>query len=178
MDRRLVKHLDRFSQFAVAASQMALKDSGLALTEDGKVIEDLAPEIGVVIGSGIGGLSTLEKQHTILLEKGPNRVSPYMIPMMISDMAAGAVSIEIGARGPNMSVVTACASSGNAIGEAVEMIRRGSAKAMVSGGSEATITPLSIASFASMKALLPIHPLLLVFHEYRYCFLLNPEINY
>ena len=98
-------------------------------------------------------MSTWEKQHTNLMEKGPGRVSPYMIPMMISDMAAGAVSIELGARGPNMSVVTACASGTNAIGEAAEMIRRGSAKVMVTGGAEATITPLSMAGFASMKAL-------------------------
>lgn len=147
MDRRLAKHLDRFAQFALAAAKMAMQDSGLEITET------LAPDVGVVIGSGIGGVTTWEKQHTVLLEKGPNRVSPYMIPMMISDMAAGAVSIELGARGPNMAVVTACASSGNAIGEAAEMVRRGSAKAVITGGSEAAVTPLSIAAFASMKAL-------------------------
>lgn len=124
-----------------------MRDSGLEITEE------LAPEVGCVIGSGIGGMATLEKQHTILMEKGPNRVSPYLIPMLISDMGAGIVSIETGARGPNMSVVTACASSANAIGEATEMIRRGSAKAMITGGAEATITPLSVSGFASMKAL-------------------------
>ncbi|HEX2948037.1 MAG TPA: beta-ketoacyl-ACP synthase II, partial [Armatimonadota bacterium] len=147
MDRRVAKHLDRFAQFALAAAKMAVNDAGLEITES------LAPEVGVVIGSGIGGMATLEKQHSALMEKGPHRVSPYMIPMMISDMAAGAVSIEFGARGPNMSVVTACASSGNAIGEATEMIRRGSATAIIAGGAEATITPLAIAAFASMKAL-------------------------
>ena len=147
MDRRIAKHLDRFAQFALAAAKMAIADSGLAITEA------LAPEVGVVIGSGIGGINTWEKQHTNLIQKGPGRVGPYLIPMMISDMAAGAVSIEFGARGPNMSVVTACASSGNAIGEATEMIRRGSAKAIITGGAEATITPLAVAGFSSMKAL-------------------------
>ncbi|HEY3378729.1 MAG TPA: beta-ketoacyl-ACP synthase II [Armatimonadota bacterium] len=147
MERRVAKHLDRFSQFALAAAKMAVSDAGLEITES------LAPDVGVVIGSGIGGMATWEAQHTNLLTKGPNRVSPYLIPMMISDMAAGAVSIELGACGPNMSVVTACASSGNAIGEASEMIRRGAAKAIVTGGAEATITPISVAGFASMKAL-------------------------
>ncbi|MHB9130294.1 MAG: beta-ketoacyl-ACP synthase II [Armatimonadota bacterium] len=147
MDRRVAKHLDRFAQFALVASKMAIEDAALQITEEN------SPEVGVVIGSGIGGLHTLEKQHTILMEKGPNRVSPYLIPMLISDMAAGMVSIELGARGPNMSVVTACASAANAIGEAAEMIRRGSATTMITGGSEGTITPLAIAGFASMKAL-------------------------
>ena len=147
MDRRVAKHLDRFAQFAVAAARMAIADSGVTLTPE------TAFDMGVVIGSGIGGMSTWEKQHTVLREKGPSRVSPYMIPMLISDMASGIVSIELGARGPNMAIVTACASGTNAIGEASEMIRRGSAKMMVTGGAEATITPLAIAAFASMKAL-------------------------
>jgi len=147
MDKRLAKHLDRFAQLALASAKMAIAHSGLEITDA------LSPEVGVIIGSGIGGLSTLEKQHSILVEKGPNRVSPYLIPMLISDMAAGIVSIELKARGPNMSVVTACASSGNAIGEAVEMIRRGSARAIIAGGAEATITPLAVSGFASMKAL-------------------------
>ncbi len=147
MDRRLAKHLDRFVQFANFAAKMAVQDAGLEITDAN------SHEVGVVIGSGIGGMATWEKQHTILMEKGPNRVSPYLIPMLISDMAAGIVSIELGARGPNMAVVTACASSANAIGEAAEMIRRGRASVMISGGAEATITPLSISGFASMKAL-------------------------
>lgn len=147
IDRKVVKHLDRFAQFAVTAAKMAMSDAGLEITEA------LAPDVGVVIGSGIGGVATWEKQHSVIIEKGPHRVSPYMIPMMISDMAAGAVSIDTGARGPNMSVVTACASGTNAIGEATEMIRRGSAKAIITGGAEASITPLSVAAFASMKAL-------------------------
>ncbi|MEI7833663.1 MAG: beta-ketoacyl-ACP synthase II, partial [bacterium] len=147
VDRKAAKHMDRFVQFSVVAGQMALKDSGLEITEEN------ASDIGVVIGSGIGGMATWEKQHAILLERGPSRVSPYLIPMMICDMAAGMVSIELGARGPNMCVVTACASGANAIGEAAEMIRRGSSKMMVTGGSEAAIVPVSIAGFASMKAL-------------------------
>ncbi len=147
MDRRVAKHLDRFAQLAVAAAKMAYTDSGLEITPES------SPDVGVVIGSGIGGMATWEKQTAILLERGPHRVSPYLIPMLISDMAAGQVSIELGARGPNMSIVTACASSGNAIGEATEMIRRGSAKVMITGGAEATITPLAIAGFSSMKAL-------------------------
>jgi len=147
MDRRVAKHLDRFAQFAVAAAKMAVADAGLVIDPEASF------DVGVVIGSGIGGMSTWEKQYNNLRDKGPSRVSPYLIPMLISDMAAGVVSIELGARGPNMAVVTACASSTTAIGEAAEMIRRGSAKVMVTGGAEATITSLSIAGFASMKAL-------------------------
>ena len=147
MDRRTSKHLDRFCQFAVSAAKMAQADAGLEITEE------TAADVGVIIGSGIGGMATWEKQHAILLERGPNRVSPYLIPMLISDMAAGAVSIELGATGPNMGVVTACASSAHAIGEATETIRRGAAKVMITGGAEATITPLAVAGFASMKAL-------------------------
>ncbi len=147
MTPKAAKHMDRFVQFSVVAGQMALKDAGIELGEEN------GAECGVVIGSGIGGMATWEKQHAILLERGPNRVSPYLIPMMICDMAAGMVSIELGARGPNMCVVTACASGANAIGEAAEMIRRGSAKMMVTGGAEAAIVPVSIAGFASMKAL-------------------------
>lgn len=147
MDRRTSKHLDRFCQFAVSAAKMAQASAGLEITDEN------AADIGVVIGSGIGGMATWEKQHAILLEKGPNRVSPYLIPMLISDMAAGAVSIELGATGPNMGLVTACASSAHAIGEATEMIRRGAAKMMITGGAEATITPLAVAGFSSMKAL-------------------------
>ena len=147
MDRRTAKHLDRFAQFALAAAKMAMADSGLEITDE------LSPDVGVVIGSGIGGMATYEKQHANLLEKGPGRVSPYLIPMLISDMAAGAVSIAFGARGPNAGLVTACASSAHAVGESAEMIRRGCAKVMITGGAEAAITPLAVAGFASMKAL-------------------------
>ncbi len=147
MDRKVARHLDRFAQLGVAAAKQAVADSGLEITEAN------ATRIGVVVGSGIGGITTFEKQFTILLEKGPARVSPYLIPMMISDMAAGVISIEVGARGPNMSIVTACASSAHSIGEAAEMIRRGAATAMICGGAEATIGPTAMAGFSSMKAL-------------------------
>jgi 3-oxoacyl-[acyl-carrier-protein] synthase II len=147
LDKRQVKHLERFVQFSIVTARAALADSGLEMTDE------LAPEVGVIIGSGIGGLYTLEKQTAILMEKGPHRVSPYLIPMIISDMAAGMVSIELKARGPNMAVVTACASGANSIGEATEMIRRGAATVMVAGGAEAAITPLAMAGFASLKAL-------------------------
>ncbi len=147
IDKRQVKHLDRYTQFALAAAQMAVADSGLEITEE------LAPNVGVIIGSGIGGMATWEKQHAILMEKGPNRVSPFLIPMLIADTASGMVSIAFNAQGPNMAVVTACASSAHSIGESAEMIRRGAATAMICGGAEATITPLAVAGFASMKAL-------------------------
>jgi len=147
IDKRTAKHMDRYAQLALTAAKFAMADSGLEITDA------LAPEVGVAIGSGIGGMATWEKQHAILLEKGPNRVSPYVIPMLIADIASGMVSIEFGARGPNMTVVTACASSAHSIGESAEMIRRGAATAMITGGAEAPITPLGCAGFAAMKAL-------------------------
>ncbi len=147
IDRKTVKHMDRFVQFAAVASKFAMEDSGLEITDE------LSDEVGVIIGSGIGGMSTLEKQHTALVERGPNRVSPYMIPMLISDMASGMVSIEHNAKGPNMSIVTACASAAHSIGEAAEMIRRGAMKVAITGGAEATITPFAMSGFGSMKAM-------------------------
>ncbi len=147
MDRKVARHLDRFAQIGLAAAKEAVADSGLEITDAN------AERIGVVVGSGIGGIATFEKQHSILLEKGPGRVSPYLIPMLISDMAAGIISIETGARGPNMAIVTACASSAHSIGEAVEMVRRGAATAVITGGAEATICPVAMAGFSSMKAL-------------------------
>ena len=147
MNPKVAKHLDKFAQYALLTSFDALKDSGLEITEDN------ADRIGVIIGSGIGGIETIERQHKTLLERGPSRVNPYFIPMLISDMAAGIVSIETGAKGPNMCIVTACASSGNSVGESFEMIKRGVADAMISGGAEAAITPLGFSGFASMKAL-------------------------
>jgi 3-oxoacyl-[acyl-carrier-protein] synthase II len=147
IDKRQAKHLDRYAQLALAAAKYAMADSGLEVTDD------LSPMVGVAIGSGIGGMNTWEKQHAILLEKGPNRVSPFLIPMLIADTAAGMVSIAYNAQGPNLAVVTACASSAHSIGESAEMIRRGAAVAMITGGAEATITPLGVAGFASMKAL-------------------------
>ncbi len=147
MERKETRRNDRFVQFAYAASRMALDDAKFSLTAEN------APRVGVLIGSGIGGAETWEEQHRNLLERGPGRVSPFFIPMIIVNMAAGVVSILLGAKGPNSSVVTACATGGNAIGDATRIIQRGEADAMIAGGSEATITPLSLAGFCSMKAM-------------------------
>ncbi len=147
LDRKEIRHMDRFVQFAVAASKMALSHSGLQITED------IANRVGVYIGSGIGGLMTLEEQHRNLLERGPKRVSPFFIPMMIGNMASGQVSILFGAKGPNSAPVSACATSANAIGDAFKMIERGIADAMICGGAESTLTPLAFAGFCSAKAL-------------------------
>ncbi|ELR98970.1 beta-ketoacyl-ACP synthase II [Gloeocapsa sp. PCC 73106] len=147
IDRKEAKRMDRFSQFAVAASQQALADAGL-------VINDLNGEqVGAAIGTGIGGLQVLETQHEICLTRGPSRCSPFMIPMMIANMAAAQVAIQTGARGPNACPVTACAAGSHAIGDAYRLIQRGYVKAMICGGTEAAITPLSVAGFSSAKAL-------------------------
>lgn len=147
MAKKEAKRMDRFTQFAVAASQLAIDDSGLNL-------ESIDSErFGVVIGSGIGGLETLEEEHKKLMEKGPGRISPFLIPMMISNMASGQVSMSFNAKGPNYSVVTACASGTNAIGEAYKLIQRGDADLMLTGGSESSITQLGMAGFCSMKAM-------------------------
>jgi len=139
--------MDRFAQFALASAVQAVEDSSL----------DLAGEdpyrIGVIVGSGIGGIATLEDQHRTLLEKGPGRVSPFFIPMMISDMAAGQISIQLGAKGPNYCTVSACASGAHAVGEAMRHIQRGEADVMITGGAEAPVTPVSFAGFCSMKAM-------------------------
>jgi 3-oxoacyl-[acyl-carrier-protein] synthase II len=147
LDRKDARRMDKYAQFAVAVSNMAVEDSGLEINEDN------AERVGVLVGSGIGGIETFEEQHQRLLERGPSRVSPFLIPMMISNMAAGQVSIYTGAKGPNSSIVTACATGTNAIGEAFETIRRGDADAMIAGGTEAAITPTACAGFASMKAM-------------------------
>jgi len=146
MERGDAKHMDRYCQFAVAAARMALDDSGLD-------IPPRSDRVGVLIGSGIGGTWTWENQNLVLRDKGPHRVSPYFIPMLIGDMASGQVSIMLGARGPNFAIVSACATSTHAIGEACEIIRRGDADAMIAGGSEAPLTPLGVAGFCSMRAL-------------------------
>jgi len=138
---------DRFTQFAVVAGLEALKDSGLDLEKENR------EEIGVYIGSGIGGLNTTESQHKVLLEKGPRRLSPFMIPMLILNMASGVFSMLFGLKGPNIATCTACATSSHAIGEAWRVIKMGDAKIMVAGGSEATITPLGIGGFCAMKAM-------------------------
>jgi 3-oxoacyl-[acyl-carrier-protein] synthase II len=147
IDRKEAKRMDRFSQFAVAASLQAVENAKL-------VIDDLnADTIGVLIGTGVGGLKVLEDQQEIYLDRGPSRCSPFMIPMMIANMAAGLTAIRIGAKGPNNCTVTACAAGSNAIGDAFRLVQRGFAKAMICGGTEAAITPLGLAGFASAKAL-------------------------
>jgi len=142
-----LKRTDRFSQFGVTAGYHALLDSGLDLE---KVNRD---EIGVFIGSGIGGLHTTEEQHTVLMERGPNRLSPFMIPMLISNMASGLFSIYYKLRGPNFSTCSACATSTHAIGEAWRTIKMGDAAAIFAGGTEATIVPIGIGGFCAMRAL-------------------------
>lgn len=147
LDRKEIRRTDRFMHFAIAASKMALADAGL-------VIEgEMAYKTGVVIGSGVGGMQTLEEQARIFFERGPSRVSPFFIPMMIGDMAAGQVSIITGAKGPNSSMVTACASGAHSLAEAYNLIRLGGADAMIAGGAEATITGLAYAGFCAAGAL-------------------------
>lgn len=149
MDRKEVRRADRFLQLAMAATHQAVEQAGI---EDA-VASVPAERFGVIVGSGIGGLSTLETQHGKLLERGPSRVSPFFIPMFIGDMAAGMISMKYGARGPNYATVSACASSGHAVGAAFRSIRIGETDVMITGGTEATVTPLCVAGFASMKAL-------------------------
>jgi 3-oxoacyl-[acyl-carrier-protein] synthase II len=147
IDRKDAKRMDRFVQFAVVASAEAIRGAGLDLDS---VDRDRA---GVLIGSGIGGMETFENQHRVMLERGPDRVSPLFIPMMISDMASGQVSIQYGLRGPNFCTVSACASGAHAIGEALRLIRAGDADMIVAGGAEATITPMAVAGFSNLRAL-------------------------
>jgi 3-oxoacyl-[acyl-carrier-protein] synthase II len=144
---REVRHCDRFALLAIAAAKMAVDDSGLDIGWVG------GDRVGVLVGSGIGGTSTWEEQHRILLEKGPGRVSPFFIPMLISDIAAGRIAMELGAKGPNLSIATACATSAHTIGEASEIIKRGDAEVMIAGGSEASVGPLAMAGFCAMRAL-------------------------
>ncbi len=147
MDKKDARKMDRYTQFALAAAKMAVEDSQLNMEE-----ED-ADRVGVYIGSGIGGLSTWEEQHKILLEKGPRRVSPFFIPMMIANMASGQVSMTIGAKGPNSAAISACATGTHSIGDAAKIIERGDADVMIAGGAEATVTPMAFAGFCSMKAM-------------------------
>jgi 3-oxoacyl-[acyl-carrier-protein] synthase II len=144
---KTIKRTDRFTQFAMAGAKMALEDSGVDLETVDRT------RFGVMLGSGIGGLDSMEKEAQRLMERGPSRVSPFTIAMMISNMASGIVSMEYDLRGPNMCIVTACATANNSIGEAWRIIKFGDADAFIAGGCEATITPLGIAGFASMKAL-------------------------
>ena len=147
MDRKEIRRTDPYEQLAIAASQQSIAHANL------QVADEIADDVGVYIGSGIGGLVTLHEQFKILHEKGPERISPFFINMMIIDGAAGCVSIKTGARGPNWAAVSACASSGNTIGEAWETIRRGDAKVMIAGGAEKAVTPIAMAAFDNMHAL-------------------------
>lgn len=147
IEKKDLKKMDLFIQYAVGASQMALEDSGF------KITEDTADRVGVYIGSGIGGLPAIEHHHKILMEKGPSRVTPFFIPMTIINMASGHVSIRTGARGPNSCAVTACATGNHCIGDAFRIIQRGEADVMIAGGAEAAITPLSVAGFSAARAL-------------------------
>ncbi|CAH0122111.1 3-oxoacyl-[acyl-carrier-protein] synthase 2 [Paenibacillus sp. CECT 9249] len=148
IDKKEARRMDRFVQFAVAASKKALEDAKL------NIAEDADPErVGVMIGSGIGGLGTWEDQHNVLLQKGPKRVSPFFIPMMIANMASGQVSMLFGAKGPNSTAVTACATGTHSIGDSYKLIQRGDADIMICGGAEATIRPTGMAGFCAMRAM-------------------------
>jgi 3-oxoacyl-[acyl-carrier-protein] synthase II len=147
MDRKDVKKADVFIQYALAASQFAVDDARLEVTREN------ADDVGVFIASGIGGFSTIEREHMELIHGGPRRISPFFIPASIINLAAGQVSIRFGARGPNLATCTACTASAHAIGEASEIIKRGDANVMIAGGSEASITPMGVGGFAAMRAL-------------------------
>ncbi len=149
MDKRDARRFDRVSQFALAVSAQAMKSAGLE-----GVPEGMPPRrFGVIFGSGIGGIATFEEQHRKLIEQGPNRVSPFFVPMFIPDISAGLISIQWGLQGPNYATVSACASSAHAIGDAGRHIRHGDADMMIAGGAEATITPMTVAGFSAMKAM-------------------------
>jgi 3-oxoacyl-[acyl-carrier-protein] synthase II len=147
MERKDARRTSRFIQFAVAATRMALDDAGLQITPDN------AEQVGVLIGSGIGGIDLLESQMRVLIEQGPERITPFLAPMMIADMASGFVSITFGAKGPNLCVVTACSTGADALGQAMRLIQRGEAEVMIAGGSEAAIVPIGVAAFCAARAM-------------------------
>ncbi|MGE3955295.1 MAG: beta-ketoacyl-ACP synthase II [Vicinamibacterales bacterium] len=147
VEKKEVKKMDLFIQYAIAAAQFAMDDSKLQVTDE------IAPEVGAFIGSGIGGFITIEREHIALLDGGPRKVSPFFIPSAIINLAAGQVSIRFGAKGPNLATCTACSASAHSVGESFEIIRRGDAIAMIAGGSEAAITPMSVGGFAALRAL-------------------------
>jgi 3-oxoacyl-[acyl-carrier-protein] synthase II len=147
LDKKDVKKMDVFIQYAIAASQFAVDDARLQVTSA------TADRTGVYIASGIGGFSTIEREHEALLKDGPRRISPFFIPSAIINLAAGQVSIRYGAKGPNLATCTACSASAHAVGDAFEIIKRGDADAMIAGGSEAAITPMGVGGFAAMRAL-------------------------
>ena len=147
IEKKEIKKMDLFIQYAIAATSEALKDSGLQITAEN------AERVGVIVGTGLGGLPALERYHQILLEKGPDRISPFFIPMLIANLASGQIAIRFGVKGPNTCVVTACATGAHSIGDAFRAIQYGDADAMIAGGTEANITPLTIGGFNAMKAL-------------------------
>jgi 3-oxoacyl-[acyl-carrier-protein] synthase II len=147
VEKKEIKKMGRFIQFAIAAAEFALKDSGLAVTPEN------AEQVGVYIGSGIGGFEVIEREHKTLLEQGPRRLSPFFIPSTIINLASGHVSIRSGAKGPNSATATACTTSAHSIGDSFRLIQHGDAEAMICGGTEACITPLGIGGFAAMRAL-------------------------
>ncbi|GLV14633.1 3-oxoacyl-[acyl-carrier-protein] synthase 2 [Alicyclobacillus hesperidum] len=147
IDKKELRHMDMFTQYALYAAHEAVAHAGLVITDENR------DRIGVYIGSGIGGIGTTLSNYRILLERGPKRVSPFLVPMMISDMATGQVSIEFGVRGPNSSPVSACATGSNAIGDAFKIIQRGAADVMIAGGAEAAVVDIALAGFSNMKAL-------------------------
>jgi beta-ketoacyl-acyl-carrier-protein synthase II len=145
--KRETRQMDRFIHYAVAAADEAMKDSGL------EVDDELSPRVGTIVGVGLGGLESLERTHESLMAKGPRRISPYFIPMMIGNLAPGQISMRHNARGPNLTTTSACASSAHGLGDATRWITRGVADVMISGGAEATVTPLGVGGFTAMKAL-------------------------
>jgi 3-oxoacyl-[acyl-carrier-protein] synthase II len=147
IDKKEIKKMDLFIQYSLAAAQFAMEDSGLAVTEEN------AERVGVLVGAGLGGLPTIEKYHSAFLEGGYKKISPFFIPMLIINLAPGHISIRYGAKGPNISSVSACATATHSIGDAYHIIKRGDADAMIAGGTESTVTPLGIGGFAVMKAL-------------------------
>lgn len=146
LEKKEAKRMDRFAQFAIAASKQAIADARFEINELS------AEQVGIVIGNGIGGMKVMEDQQTIYLNRGPDRCSPFMVPMMIANMAAGLTAIHTGAKGPNSCVVTACAAGSNAVGDAFRLVQNGYAQAMICGGTEAAVTPLSVAGFAAARA--------------------------
>ncbi len=147
VEKKDVKKMDVFIQFAIAASHIAVADSGLVITPEN------APDVGVCIGSGIGGFRTIEDEHSALINGGPRKISPFFIPASIINLASGQVSIRFGAKGPNLATCTACSASAHAVGDSYEIIKRGDADAMITGGSEAAITPMSVGGFGALRAL-------------------------
>jgi len=147
LEKKDIKRMDRFAQYAVAATKMAVTDSGLDLDHTDR------ERVGVILGTGIGGTETFEEQHQVLLERGPNRISPFFIPMMIANMGAAQVAIMLGLKGPNFTVVNACAASANALGSALRTLQNEEAEVVISGGAEASVTPMALGGFCAMKAL-------------------------